>query len=163
MGAYKYVRKAWKKPTREMKKKVVDWNRQPVVKRIEHPTRIDRARSLGYKSKQGFVLARIRIKKGVHRRQSPRKGRKPRSYGVFYPPKMRKQAIAERRVARKFPNLEVLNSYMVGETGTHEFYEVILIDKHNPSITSDKDVSILGQRKRAFRGLTSAARKSRGL
>jgi large subunit ribosomal protein L15e len=164
MALYRYMQKAWKKPTKEMRQKVRAWRRQPVIKRIEHPTRLDRARSLGYKAKQGFVLARVRIRKGMRRRQSPMKGRKPRSLGVFYTPKMNKQAIAERRVARKFPNLEVLNSYMVGRDGNYNYYEIILVDKHHPSIAKDKDVSwIVNQRRRAFRGLTSAGKKSRGL
>ena len=164
MGVYKHIRKAWKKPSKEVKEKVRDWTGQRVVKRIEKPTRLDRARSLGYKSKQGFVLARVRIGKGRRRRPSPTKGRKPRSIGVFFTSKMNKKAIAERRVARKFPNLEVLNSYYVGENGNYEFYEVILLDKNSPSIKSDKDVGwIVNQRKRAFRGLTSAGKRSRGL
>jgi large subunit ribosomal protein L15e len=158
------MQKKWKVPDKAMKRKVVLWARQSVVKRIDRPTRLDKARMLGYKSKQGFALARVRIKKGGRRRPSPTKGRKPRSIGVFYTPKMNKQAIAERRVARKFLNLEVLNSYYVGESGTHQFYEVILVDKNHPAIKKDKDVGwIVSQRKRVFRGLTSAGKKSRGL
>lgn len=164
MGVYKYIQKSWKVPSRDIKQKVRLWARQSVVKRIERPTRIDRAHSLGYKSKQGFVLARTRIKKGMRHRPTPAKGRKPRSMGLFYTPKMNKKAIAERRVARKFPNLEVLNSYNVGESGTHEFYEVILVDKNHPAIKSDSDVNwIVNQRRRVFRGRTSAGRKSRKL
>jgi len=109
------------------------------------------------------VLARVRIVKGRRRRPSPTKGRKPRSSGVFFTPKMNKKAIAERRVARKFPNLEVLNSYYVGETGVYEFYEVVLVDPKSPSVFRDKNVSVLKQRNRAFRGLTSAGKRSRGL
>ncbi len=164
MGLYKYIQKSWKVPTKEIKQKPRLWSHQSVVKKIERPTRLDRAHSLGYKSKQGFVLARVRIKKGGRRRPTPMKGRKPRSMGLFFTPKMSKRGIAERRVARKFPNLEVLNSYFVGETGTHEFYETILIDKHHPSIQKDKDINwIVNKRRRVFRGLTSAGKKSRGL
>jgi large subunit ribosomal protein L15e len=77
---------------------------------------------------------------------------------------MNKQAIAERRAARKFPILEVLNSYNVGRDGNYNYYEIILVDKHHPSIQNDRDVSwVVNQRRRAFRGLTSAGRKSRGL
>src|SRR3989344_3115035 len=123
MGAYKYIRKAWKKPTKEMRQKTRAWRRQSVVKKVDMPARLDRARSLGYKEKQGFVLARVRILKGMRRRPTPHKGRKPRSMGLFYTPKMNKQAIAERRAARKFPNLEVLNSYTVGEDGMYNYYE----------------------------------------
>jgi len=164
MAMYKYVRKAWKKPSKEMRQKTRSWIRQSVVKRVDKPTRLDRARSLGYKAKQGFILARVRIQKGRRRRPTPMKGRKPRSAGLFYTPKMNKQAIAERRAARKFPNLEVLNSYHVGEDGKYNYYEVILVDKNHLAIRSDKDINwIIHQRRRVFRGLTSAGKKSRGL
>lgn len=135
-----------------------------MIKRLDRPTKPSRARSLGYKAKQGFVMARVRIKKGGRRRPSPRKGRKPRSIGVFYNPEQRKQAIAEKRVARKFPNTEILNSYKVGEDGKYHYFEVILVDTSHPVIKSDKSINwIVGQRRRAFRGLTSAGRKGRGL
>jgi len=47
------------------------------------------------------------------------------------------QIIAEERAARKYPNLEVLNSYYVWSDGTSHWYEVIMVDPDNPSITSD--------------------------
>lgn len=139
------------------------WRGQTVVKRIARPTRLKRARSLGYKAKQGFVVARTRIKKGGRRRPSLHKGRKPRSMGLFYTPKQNKQAIAEKRVAGKFPNLEILNSYKVGGDGKYHYFEVILVDPHHPVIRKDRSISwIASQRRRAFRGLTSAGKKSRG-
>ena len=140
------------------------WRRQPVVKRLERPSRISRARSLGYRAKQGFVVARTRIKKGGRRRPTIRKGRKPHNMGLFFTPKERKQAIAERRVSRKFPNLEVLNSYYVGEDGNYKFYEVILVDKNHPAIRKDATINwIVSHRRRVFRGRTSASRKARDI
>lgn len=109
-------------------------------------------------------MARVRIKKGGRRRPTIRKARKPRSMGLFFTTTQSKQAIAEKRTARKFPNLEVLNSYLVGQDGKYKFYEVILVDKAHPVIKADKSINwIVNQRRRAFRGLTSAGRKSRGL
>ena len=141
-----------------------EWRRQTVIKRLNRPTRPGRARSLGYKAKQGFVMARIRIKKGGRRRPSPMKGRKPRSLGVFYNPEQNKQSMAEKRVSRKFPNTEVLNSYKVGEDGKYHYFEVILVDISHPVIKSDKSINwITTQRRRVFRGLTSAGKKGRGL
>lgn len=161
MGAYKYIRKTM---AEHAKKDIVAWSRQPVIYRLSTPTNVVRAHALGYKAKQGFVVARARIKKGSRKRPRPRKGRKPRSLGVFFTPDTNKQAIAERRAARKYPNLEVLNSYKVGSSGTHHFYEVILVDKNHPVVRADKERNwIVSQRRRAFRGLTSAARKARGL
>ena len=76
------------------------------------------------------------------------------------------QWIAEERANRKFPNLEVLNSYYVGEDGKYYWYEVILVDPQAPEIKADKELNWIcsgKHRGRVFRGLTSAAKKSRGL
>jgi large subunit ribosomal protein L15e len=66
--------------------------------------------------------------------------------------------IAEERAARKFPNLEVLNSYWVWEDGRFKWYEVIMVD---PAILPDHPIA--DQTGRAFRGITSAGREVRGL
>ena len=74
------------------------------------------------------------------------------------------QRIAEERASRKHPNLEVLNSYWVGEDGKSKWYEVILMDRSHPSIQSDPELNWIcdpSNRGRAFRGKTSAAKKSR--
>ena len=39
----------------------------------------------------------------------------------------------------KYPNLKVLNSYLVYKDGRHSWFEVILLDIHHPSIQSDHD------------------------
>jgi large subunit ribosomal protein L15e len=74
--------------------------------------------------------------------------------------------IAEERTARKFPNLEVLNSYWVGEDGRSKWFEVILVDPKSPSIKSDKDIGWITEpqhKRRVFRSLTSAGKKIRSL
>ena len=74
--------------------------------------------------------------------------------------------IAEQRVGRKFKNLEVLNSYLIGKDGIHYFYEVILVDPQKQEIKKDKKlnwISKSGNKGRVFRGLTSAGKRSRGL
>jgi len=171
-GMYVYIRQAWKVPDRSyvgelLKERLIRWRREPSVVRIEKPTRLDRARALGYKAKQGFVVVRVRVRKGGQRKSRPRKGRKPSKMGVLkiY---LRKsiQQIAEERAARKFPNLEVLNSYWVGEDGQHKWYEVIMVDPAHPVIKSDPDINWICEKqhkRRVFRGLTSAGKKSRGL
>jgi large subunit ribosomal protein L15e len=79
-------------------------------------------------------------------------------------PKKNLQWIAEERAARKFPNMEVLSSYWVGEDGKYKWFEVILVDRNHPAIMADKQLSwITTKRGRVFRGLTSAGRKARGL
>jgi large subunit ribosomal protein L15e len=66
--------------------------------------------------------------------------------------------IAEERAARRFPNLEVLNSYWVWEDGVHKWFEVLMVDR-----TLLPELSLGKGRGRAFRGLTSSGRKVRGL
>ena len=171
MGLYQYVSALWKRPKESLGKlwqeRLIKWRRTPVVVRIDKPTRIDRARALGYKAKQGVVVARVRVKKGGRERPRHSQGRRPKRYGfVLFSPKKSLQLIAEEKAARKFPNLEVLNSYYVAEDGQYVWYEVILLDPHHPSVKNDKQLGwIAGKahKGRVFRGLTSAGKKARGL
>ena len=161
MGFYKYLKLT------EDKSRLIDWRKSPVVERIERPTRLDRARALGYKAKPGFVLVRTRIKRGGRTRSRPAGGRRPAHAGLKkYSPKKSLQWISEERVQRKYPNLEVLNSYYVAEDGRSAYFEVILIDPQHPSIKGDKRTAWIAEpqhQKRVHRGLTSAGKKSRGL
>ncbi|PIU59945.1 50S ribosomal protein L15e, partial [Candidatus Bathyarchaeota archaeon CG07_land_8_20_14_0_80_47_9] len=132
--AYKYIAEAWAKPEKSFvgelsRERLVEWRRQSVISRIEKPTRLDRARKLGYKAKQGFIMVRVRVRRGGLRKVRPKAGRRPKRMGVkkFKPAKSLK-LIGEERVARKFPNLEVLNSYWVGEDGRSKWFEVIMVD-----------------------------------
>ncbi|MGB9959075.1 MAG: 50S ribosomal protein L15e [Candidatus Bathyarchaeales archaeon] len=170
--AYKYIAEAWKKPEKSfvdelMRQRLVEWRKQPTVVRVEKPTRLDRARKLGYKAKQGFIVVRVRVRRGGLRKQRPKAGRRPKRMGVNkYKPAKSLRLIAEERAARKFPNMEVLNSYWVGEDGRFKWFEVIMVDKAHPAIKSDKDINWICQKQhrgRAFRGLTSAGKKVRGL
>ena len=65
MGYLKYVKKLFQKPTEEsgtlVKQRMIQWRAEPVTVRIERPTRIDRARALGYKPKPGVVIVRQRV------------------------------------------------------------------------------------------------------
>ena len=80
---YHYLRKIWKHPKDVFKKFLVKWRKEPVVKRVAKPTRLDRARALGYKAKQGFVVVRVRVRKGGRDRPHYKwKGRKPSKAGV---------------------------------------------------------------------------------
>ncbi len=168
-GLYHYLRELWKKPYERIsdyKEKLTAWRKEGAIVRLDKPTRIDRARALGYREKQGFVVVRVRIRKGGRRRPAyGRGGRKPKKAGIVtFTPKKSHQLIAEERAARKYPNLEVLNSYWVGDDGTYKYFEVILVDPNHPAIKNDKKINwILRQKGRVFRGLTSAGKKMRGL
>jgi large subunit ribosomal protein L15e len=76
------------------------------------------------------------------------------------------QRIAEERASKRFPNMEVLNSYWVGQDGKLKYYEVILVDGSHPSVRSDKNLAWVANsthRGRAERGKTAAGRKGRGM
>lgn len=170
--AYKYIAEAWSKPEKSfvdeiMQQRLVEWRKQPAIVRVEKPTRLDRARKLGYKAKQGFVIVRTRVRRGGLRKQRPRSGRRPKRMGVTkFKPAKSLRLIAEERAARKFPNLEVLNSYWVGEDGRSKWFEVVLVDLNHPAIKTDKDVNWILQKqhkRRVFRALTSAGKKVRSL
>lgn len=137
------------------------------IVRLERPTNLARARKLGYKAKKGFVVARVRIRKGSGLHKRPKMGRRPKRMGVKkLTRRLNIQAMAEQRASRKFKNCEVLNSYFIGEDGKMHYYEVILVDTSAPEIVSDREINWIcekGQKGRAFRGLTSRGKKSRGL
>lgn len=152
---------------RELRRqRMLTWRKENVVTKLERPTRPERARSLGYSAKQGFVVARVRVGKGKRKRPLPKGGRVPKKAGRFFPPGKSKKVRGEERAARKFPNLELLNSYYVGEDGKYSWYECILFDPRSKSVSRGKPKGTIPGRKnrgRAFRSLTSAGRKMRGL
>lgn len=167
---YSYVREAWKKPDETEVKKLLwhrmqKWRREGSVVRIEHPTRIDRARTLGYKAKQGIIVVRAQVRRGGRRKSRYIRGRRTARMGMARTtPGKGIQRMAEERSARRYPNMEVLNSYWVGEDGVRKFYEVILVDRSHPGIRSDKTLNwICDQKNRVFRGKTSAGMKGRGM
>ncbi len=160
----------WKNPKENLgqiyKDKLNKWGNEGSLVRVEKQTRIDRARSLGYKDKQGFVIVRARIVRGGRKRPKPQKGRVPSKMGRFFSTSKSRQTIAEERTARKYPNLEVLNSYWVGENGLYKWFEVILVDTSHPAIKKDRERNWITKNQhtsRVHRGLTSSGKKGRGL
>lgn len=143
---YRHLREAWKRPDDSyvgevMKSRAILWRRQPTIVRVDKPTRLDRARSLGYKAKKGFVVVRARVRRGGRRKIRPVLGRRQKRMGVKkFTPAKSKRLIAEERAARKYPNLEVLNSYWVWEDGQYKWFEIVMVDPSHPAIMSDKDV-----------------------
>ncbi len=169
---YAYVRDAWKKPEKTgvralLWSRMQQWRREGTVIRVAHPTRIDRARALGYRAKQGIIVARVKVRRGGRRSSRYVRGRRTAHMGIRHKtPAKSLQRIAEERSSRKFPNMEALNSYWVGEDGKHRWYEVIMVDPLHPAILSDARLSWLvdpAHRGRAERGKTSAGHKGRGM
>ena len=168
---YNYVGDQWRSPSKEhkavQKERLLKYRREDSTTKIERPTRLDRARKLGYKAKQGYILARTRIRRGGMRKHAITSGRRAKRAGISKIT-MRKniQMIAEERTSKKYPNLEILNSYWVAEDGRHKWYEMIMVDPNHPVIMADPKINWIcnrAQKGRVHRGLTSAGKKSRGL
>ncbi len=166
------MKNSTKKLKRKEREKIIkyrrsEWKDAPAIEKIDKPSKPERARELGYKAKQGVVMARVRVRRGGRRKERPNKGRRPKRMGVNkITPEKSIQLIAEGRVGRKFPNLEVLNSYKVGEDGKYHYFEVILLDPNHPVVQEDPDLNWVtdsSQTGRVHRGLTGEGKSSRGL
>ncbi|WP_299267753.1 50S ribosomal protein L15e [Halorientalis sp.] len=169
---YSHIREAWKDPDdgqlAELQwQRQQEWRNQGALERIERPTRLDKARALGYKAKQGVVVVRASIRKGGARKQRFTAGRRSKRQGVTRITRRKNlQRVGEERATRKYRNLRVLNSYPVGQDGRQKWFEVILLDPHHPAIETDDDLNWIcddSQRGRAYRGLTNAGKSNRGL
>ncbi|MBI5222998.1 50S ribosomal protein L15e [Candidatus Micrarchaeota archaeon] len=155
MGAYKYISETLQTQYKERdpgyRQKITNWRNAPVIERVEHPANLARARKLGYKAKQGYSVVRVRIDKGRRTRRKTMGGRKHKNYYRFVQPGMSHQVMAEQRVNRQYKNMEVLNSYWVGEDGMYKYFEVILADPEKKTVTA---ASVI-RKGRTFRGLTA--------
>ncbi|KYK23832.1 50S ribosomal protein L15e [Thermoplasmatales archaeon SG8-52-4] len=170
-SVYDHIGDQWKKPDSSYKspqqQRIIQWRKEENFTRVERPLRLDRARSLGYKAKPGYVVARAWVRKGSLRKPKIKGGRKPSAKGISKITAGKStQRIAEERTAKRFPNLEVLNSYWVGEDGKNHYYEIIMVDPVHPSIMKDPKINWItdvSNKRRVLRGKTSAGQKGRGL
>ncbi len=169
---YSNVREFWRKRnTAEFKHaqraRYITWRREGTFTRVERPLRIDRARTLGYKAKPGYVVVRTKVRRGGRRMSRPNRGRtKGKNLAVDKTSGKNLRWIAETRTAKRYPNLEVLGSYWVGQDGKSKWFEIILVDPVHPAILSDKRINWINRKVhkgRTFRGLTAAGKKARGL
>jgi len=173
MSLNQYIRAVWKQPkenipSRHRIARMASWRKEPVFQRIKKPTRIDAARSVGYRAKQGVVVIRTRIRRGGLRKGKIHMKRKPSKAGITKITMAKStQRMAEERASKRYPNLEVLNSYWVGQDGKNKFFEIIMLDPHHPVIKADKQYNWIStgssHRGRAARGKTSAGKRGRGL
>jgi large subunit ribosomal protein L15e len=174
MGAYKYVSELWRKKQSDalrflLRMRAWEYRQGNKIQRVTRPTRPDKARMLGYKAKEGFVIFRVAIRRGCRKRQAPQgivMG-KPKHQGINQIKYVRNlRSIAEERVGRRASNLRVLNSYWVNQDSTYKYFEVILVDPSHTVIRNDPRISWIArpvQKHREMRGLTSAGKSSRGL
>merc|ERR1712038_139858 len=162
---YKYLEELWRKKQSDVfrfLKRIRAWEYRQLngLHRCPRPTRPDKARRLGYKAKQGYVIYRVRIRRGGRKRQN-KKGivyGKPANQGINHLKWARsKRSLAEERAGRRCGNLRVLNSYWVNQDSTYKYYEVILLDPHHSCIRIDPKVSWItgsAHKRREIRGLT---------
>ena len=174
MGAYKYLEEIWKHKQSDLMRFVLrmrtwEYRQLPAIHHCSRPSRPEKARKLGYKAKQGYVIYRVRIRRGG-RKKPVRKGiinGKPKSQGVVGLKASKSlRVVAETRVGKKLGNLRVLNSYWVGQDATFKFFEVILVDPSHKAIRRDPKINWICRpvnKRREERGLTSAGKKYRGL
>ena len=148
---YRQIGETWKGELKEkspaLRERIIAWRKGPRVVRIEHPTRLDRARSLGFKAKQGFLVVRVRISRGGIRIKRPVSGRRPKHLGVVrIKGQLNEGKVVARRVKQRYPNLIVLGSYFLTEDGKYRWFESILVDPNHPAIIADKELSSIVKR-----------------
>ena len=171
----RYMEELWKKKQSDMLRflqrvRVWEYRQLPAIHRCTRPTRPDKARRLGYKAKQGFVIYRVRVRRGS-RKRPVHKGTvwgKPKSSGAINKFKCTRnlQNMAEERVGRRCGNLRVLNSYWVAIDGMYKYFEVIMVDPAHRVIRSDPRINWICKavmKHREMRGLTASGRKGRGV
>ncbi|RKF62598.1 60S ribosomal protein L15 [Erysiphe neolycopersici] len=174
MGALKYVEELQKKKQSDVLRfllRVRCWELRQlnVIHRASRPSRLDKARRLGYKAKQGYVIYRVRVRRGGRKRPVPKGATygKPTNQGVNQLKYQRSlKSTAEERVGRRCSNLRVLNSYWVNQDSTYKYYEVILVDPQHKAIRRDSRINWIVNpvhKHRECRGLTATGKRSRGL
>jgi len=131
----------WRENAPSLRDKAVRWRKEEALTRIEKPSRIQKARRLGYKAKQGIVVIRMRVGTGGMRRQRPRGGRRPKHLGVTrIKADVNMKTVAERRVLERHPNMKLLGSYYLYKDGMFYWHEVILADPSHPRVSKDKEL-----------------------
>merc|ERR1712157_85947 len=89
MGAYKYLEEMWRKKQSDVMRflarmRTWEYRQLPTIHRASRPSRPDKARRLGYKAKQGFVVYRCAVRRGDRKTNTP-KGivyGKPKDQGI---------------------------------------------------------------------------------
>ncbi|MEW5302408.1 MAG: hypothetical protein WDW38_002439 [Sanguina aurantia] len=174
MGAYKYIEELWKKKQSDVLRFLLrvrcwEYRQLPGIMRLNRPSRPDKARRLGFKAKQGYVVYRVRVRRGG-RKRPVHKGivyGKPSSQGITQlKPARNLRNVAEERVGRKCAGLRVLNSYWINQDSTYKYFEIIMVDPAHNAIRNDPRINWIANpvhKHRELRGLTAAGKSYRGM
>merc|ERR1711991_536874 len=149
MGAYTYMNEMWKKKQSDVMRflqriRCWEYRHQNRLVRVPHPTRPEKARRMGFKRKAGYVVYRIRVRRGGRKRPVHRGicYGKPKTAGVNQlKNKKNTQSIAEEKVGRAIGSLRVLNSYWVNQDGTYKWFEVVCVDPSHSAIRYDPRIN----------------------
>ena len=66
-SAYRYMAQSFQQTlgdegSERRHERLLTWRREQTVTRLERPTRLDRARAIGFRAKGGFVVVRVRVR-----------------------------------------------------------------------------------------------------
>ncbi|XP_046408353.1 60S ribosomal protein L15-like [Ischnura elegans] len=173
MGVYEYMQELYRNKRSDvmrflLRTRCLQYRQSSKMHPVPRLSRRGKARRLGYRAKQGFVIFRIGGR-GVGRESAVPKGctcGKAKSHGVNQSNSNRNlQSIAEKRVGRRCGGLRALNSYWVALDSTYKYFEVILVDPSHKAIRRDTKFSWICNavhKHKELRGKTSAGRKTRG-
>jgi large subunit ribosomal protein L15e len=168
MGAYKYLEELWKKKQSDvmgfiLRLRAWEYRQLPAIHRVSRPSRPDKAHRMGYQRKQGYVIYRVRVRRGGRKRPVA-KGivyGKPHTQGIVQLKFARSlRSVAEERAGRKIGGLRVLNSYWVAQDATYKYYEVIMVDVAHNAIRNDARINWLcnaAHKHRELRGIYSGS------
>merc|ERR1711879_178530 len=174
MGAYKYLQELYKKKQSDLLRflfRIRCWQLRHLaaIHRASRPTRPDKARRLGYRAKQGYVIYRVRLRRGGRKKPVPKGATygKPKREGVNQIEFQRgTRSKAEERAGRLAGALRVLSSYWICQDSTYLYYEVILVDPQHKAVRRDPRINWICKavmKHRELRGQTGAGRKNRGM
>eukprot|EP00919_Chromeraceae_sp_WS-2016_P055337 GHVR01131543.1.p1 GENE.GHVR01131543.1~~GHVR01131543.1.p1 ORF type:complete len:160 (+),score=8.92 GHVR01131543.1:975-1454(+) len=149
MGAYKYLEELWRKKQSDLMNFIFrirtwEYRQLPVIQRVNKSSRPDKARRLGFKAKDGYVIYRVRVRRGGRKRPVAKGivNGKPASQGINQlKPSRNLRSKAEVRVGKALGALRVLNSYWVGQDGVYKYFEVIMVDPAHNGIRNDPRIN----------------------
>lgn len=139
---YRQISRTWQtifhEKAGDIRARAVELRKEPAMLRVERPSRLDRARAVGYRAKEGVVVVRARVSRGGMRKQRPTSGRRPKHMGVLkIKSNVSSQSVAERRVSARYPNMKLLGSYPVWQDGRFAWFECVLVDPLHQAISRD--------------------------
>ncbi|ELW72016.1 60S ribosomal protein L15 [Tupaia chinensis] len=119
VGTYNYIQELWWKKQSDVMRFLLlvrcwQYHQLSVLHLAPPPPRPDKAHRLGYKAMQGYVLYRIRVRRGVRKRSFPKGANhgKPVHHGVNHLKFARSlQSVTEKQAGCHGGALRVLNSY----------------------------------------------------